>query len=83
MCTEAKAAEVDKFARCIEKAQATICLSVNTSLLYLLDVVDCPNVACQTLHDKFCRKTLANKLKLKRKLHSLRLDEGRSMQQHF
>ncbi len=78
--TETNAAEIDKFVGRRDKALATIGLSVDTSLL---DGVDLPNVAWQKMHDQFCRKTWANKLELKRKLHSLRLDEGRSVQEHI
>ncbi len=64
MRTEANAAEIDKFVGRRDKVLATIGLSVDTSLLYLLHGVDRPNVTWQTMHDQFCRKTWANRLEL-------------------
>ena len=58
-------------------------LAVEPSLLYLIgsDPTD-PVVVWRTLADQFQCKTWANKLELKRKLFSLRLAEGGSVQEH-
>ena len=66
-----------------DKALATIVLAVEPSLLYLIgsDATDSV-VVWRTLADQFQRKTWANKLELKRKLFSLRLAEGGSVQEH-
>ena len=67
-----------------DKALATIVLAMEPSLLYLVgpDPTD-PVVVWRALADQFQRKTWANKLELKRKLFSLRLAEGGSVQQHI
>ena len=72
-----------KFAMRQDKALATIVLTVEPSLLYLIgsDPTD-PVVVWRTLADQFQRKTWANKLELKRKLFSLRLAEGGSVHEH-
>ncbi len=66
-----------------DKALATIGLSIDPTLLYLLDGIDDPKMAWKALHDQFCKKTWANKLELRRKLHSLRLGEGKSVSEHI
>ena len=73
-----------KFAARKDKALAIIVLAVEPSLLYLIgaDPTD-PVVVWKTLADQFQRKTWANKLELKRKLFSMRLAEGDSMQDHI
>ena len=73
-----------KFAARRDKALATIVLAMEPSLLYLVgpDPTD-PVVVWRALADQFQRKTWANKLELKRKLFSLRLAEGGSVQQHI
>ena len=73
-----------KFATRKDKALATIVLVVEPSLLYLIgaDPTD-PVVVWKALADHFQRNTWANKLELKRKLFSMRLAEGGSMQDHI
>ena len=73
-----------KFAARRDKALAIIVLAVEPSLLYLIgaDPTD-PVVVWKALADQFQRKTWANKLELKRKLFSLRLAEGGSVQDHI
>ena len=67
-----------------DKALATIVLAVEPTLLYLIgtDPTD-PVVVWKALADQFQRKTWANKLGLKRKLFSLRLADGGSVQHHI
>ena len=71
------------FAARKDKALATIVLAVEPSLLYLIgtDPMD-PVVVWKALADQFQHKTWANKLELKRKLFSLMLAEGGSVQEH-
>ena len=66
-----------------DRALATIVLSVEPTLLYLLgpDPAD-PVVVWKKLADQFQKKTWANKLTLRRKLHNLKLKDGQSVQKH-
>ena len=70
-----------KFAGRRDKALATIVLSVDPSLLYLVgaDPVD-PIIVWKKLSEQFQKGTWANKLVLRRRLHSLRLKEADSVQ---
>ena len=67
-----------------DTALATIVLAIDPSLLYLLgaDPKD-PKAVWKALADQFQRNTWANKLELKRKLFSLKLTEGGSVQSHI
>ena len=65
-----------------DRALATIVLSVDPSLLYLIGDPDDPVVVWNKLADQFQKKTWANKLALRRKLYSLRLKDGDSVQEH-
>ena len=61
---------------------AHVVLSVDPTLLYMLgDPVD-PVAVWKKLSDHFQKKTWANKLHLRKKLYSLRLREGESVQEH-
>ncbi len=55
-------------------------LSVEPSLLYLLGE---PVAVWKKLGDQFQKKSWANKLELRRRLYSLKLDEGGSVQAHI
>ncbi len=72
-----------KFLARRDRALATIVLSIDPSLLYLIgaDPED-PVSVWKKLRDHFQKKTWANKLELRRKLHSLRLKGGESVQKH-
>ena len=72
-----------KFAARRDKALATIVLSVDPSLLYLIGDPENPVLVWKKLGDQFQKKTWANKLHLRRKLHSLRLKDGDSVQEHI
>ena len=63
---------------------AVFVLAMNPSLLYLIgaDPKD-PVVVWKALANQFQRNTWANKLELKQKLFSLRLTDGRSVQEHI
>ena len=80
----ASAAIVAKYHARKDRALATIVLSIEPSLLYLLgDDPKEPVDVWNKLKDQFQKKTWANKLVLRRKLHSLRLKEGESVQDHI
>ena len=66
-----------------DRALAILGLSVDPALLYLMDGIDDPKEAWKKLHDQYCKKTWANKLELRKKLHYLRLSEGGSVQDHI
>ena len=66
-----------------DRALATIVLSVQPSLLFLLGDPEDPVAVWKKLMDQFQKKTWANKLELRRKLYSLRLKEGESVQTHI
>ena len=73
-----------KFAARKDRALATIVLSVNPSLLYIIgDNPEDPIAVWEKLAGQFQKKTWANKLELRRKLYSLRLKDGDSVQEHI
>ena len=72
-----------KFMARRDRALAIIVLSVEPSLLYLIGDPEDPIVVWKKLADQFQKKTWANKLELRRKLYSLRLKEGESVQEHI
>ena len=57
-------------------------LSVDPSLLYLIGDPEDPVAVWKKLSDQFQKKKWANKLLLRRRLHSLRLKEGDLVQEH-
>ena len=69
-----------KFLAWRDRALATIVLSVDPSLLYLIGDPEDPIAVWKKLGDQFQKKTWVNKLELRRKLHSLRLREGDCVQ---
>ena len=69
-----------KFMSRRDRALAIVVLSVEPSLLYLIGEPEDPGQAWKKLRDQFMKKTWANKLELRRKLYSLRLKEGESVQ---
>ena len=72
-----------KFIARRDRALATIVLAVDPSLLYLIGDPEDPVTVWQKLQDQFQKKTWANKLALRRRLHSLRLKDGESVQDHI
>ena len=78
----AEAREVEKFRIRKDRALATIVLAVDPSLLYLLDKTDDPVYVWKKLQSQFQRKNWANRLVLRRRLYSLQLKEGESVQKH-
>lgn len=78
--------EADKRAKFMarrDRALAMIVLSVEPTILYLLGDPEDPIVVWKKLSDHFQKKTWANKLELRRRLYSLRLKEGGSVQEHI
>ena len=71
-----------KFITRQDRALAAIVLSVDPSLLYLLGDPTDPAAVWDKLSSQFQRKTWANRLALRRRLHSLKLKEGQSVQEH-
>ena len=65
------------------RALATIVLTVDPTLLYLLGELDSPVTVWEKLAGQFQKKTWANKLTLRRKLYSLRLKENDSDHDHI
>ena len=65
-----------------DRALALVVLAVEPSLLYLLGDPEDPQVVWTKLEEQFQRRTWANKLQLRRKLFSLKLKEGGSMNDH-
>ena len=72
-----------KFASRRNRALATIVLAVEPSLLYLLCDPEDPIVVWKKLRDQFQKKTWVNRLALRRKLHTLQLKDGESVQDHI
>ncbi len=66
-----------------DRALATIVLSIEPSLLYLIGEPEDPIVVWKKLLDQFQKKTWANKLALRRKLYSLKLKDGDAVQEHI
>ena len=74
--------KLTKFAARKDRALALIVLSVEPALLYLLGDPDDPVAVLKKLSDQFQKKTWANKLQLRKRLYSLKLREGDSVQEH-
>lgn len=72
----------ERYAARRDKALATIVLSVDTLLLYLLGNPDNPLSVWRKLEEQFQKKSWVNRLNLRRKLHSLKLKDGESVQEH-
>ena len=66
-----------------DRALATIVLSVDPSLLYIIGDPTEPVTVWEKLSTQFQRKTWANKLALRRRLHSMQLKEGQSVKEHI
>ena len=77
------AAEIAKFRSRRDKALATIVLSVDTALLYLISNPEDPAGVWKKLANQFEKKTWATRLDLRRRLHSMRLKDGDSAQEHI
>ena len=65
------------------KALATLVLLVELSLLYLFGDTEDPNTVWKKLSHQFCKKSWANKLDLRLKLHSPKLKSRDSVQEYI
>ena len=86
METSPEEVDADKYKKFVarrDRALALIVLSVEPSLLYLIGDPEDPITVWKILSDQFQKKTWANKLELRRKLYSLRLKAGESVQKHI
>ena len=72
-----------KFDKRREKAVDTIVLSINNVLLYLLGEPVDPVAVWKQLAEQFQQRTWANKLCLQKRLYSLQLKSGDSIQKHI
>ena len=72
-----------KFLARKDKALAKIVVTVQPSLLYLIGDPEDPSEVWKKLESQFQKRTWANKSQLRRKLFSLRLKEGDSVQEHI
>ena len=77
-----EAEKLAKFEARRDKALATIVLSVDTSLLYLLGDPEDPVIVWKQLSEQFQKKTWANKLSLRRRLNNLQLQDEDSVKDH-
>ena len=71
-----------KFIARKDKELATIILTVQPSLLYLIGDPEDPSEVSQKLESTSQKRKWANKVEAQRKLFSLRLKEGASVQEH-
>ena len=78
-----EAAAYAKFVGRRDRALAIVVLSIKPRLLYLIGEPDDPERVWKKLCDQFLKKTWANKLELRKRLYSLRLKEGESVQEHI
>ena len=72
-----------KFVGRRDKALAIVVLSVDPTLLYLIGEPTDPKAVWVKLANQFQKKTWANKLEMRRKLHSMRMKEDDSIQAHI
>ena len=80
---EADADVIPKYTARRNSALAHIILSVDPMLLYLLGDPEDQVIVWKKLTDQFQKKSWANKLQLRRRLYSLRLRDGESVQEHI
>ena len=72
-----------KFLARQDRALATIVLAVEPSLFYLIGNPENPVVVWKRLQDQFQKKTWANKLDVRWRLHTLQLKDGEPVQGHI
>ena len=66
-----------------QRAFSTIALAISTSHLYLITSCEKPKNAWDMLRDHFERKTLANKIFLKKQYFRTEMREGTSIEAHL
>ena len=72
-----------KFIARRDRALAIIVLAVDPSLLYLLGDPEDPKAVLKKLEEQLQPKTWSNKLQLRRKLYTLKIKEGGSVNEHI
>ena len=77
------ASALNKFNLRKDRALATVVLAVDPKLLYLIGEPADPVEVWTKLQDCFQKKSWSNKLSLKKKLYSLKLQEGGDLQMHL
>ena len=82
LADDANAETTSKFNKRRDRALAIIVLSIDPSLLYLLGDPKDTVVVWTVLSNQFQKNTWANRLTLRRRLHSIRLRDGDSVQEH-
>ena len=63
-----------------DRALTIVVLAIDPALLYLIGEPTDPTEVWTKLENQFQKKSWANKLSMRRKLHSLRLEDGDSVQ---
>ena len=84
--TSPSQSETERYAKFVarrDRAQAIIVSSVESSLLYLIGDPEDPVAVWRKLSDQFQKKTWANKLQLRRKLHFCSIKDSDSVQEHI
>ena len=66
-----------------DRALSIIVLAVEPSLLYLLGDPQDPSVVWKTLEDQFQKKSWANKVRLRRKMTNLKVEDDQPIQKHL
>ena len=79
----ASADQRSKFGQKKDRALAVTVLSIDPSLLYLIGDPKDPVVVWKALSNQFQKKTWANRLALRHKLHSAKLKDGQPVQEHI
>ena len=72
-----------KFMARRDRALTIMVLAVDPLLLYLLGYPEDPKAVWKKLEEQFQPKTWSNKLQLQRKLYTLKLKEGGSVNEHI
>ena len=78
-----EASELQKYNIRKNRALALVVLAIDPKILYLVGDPDDPKTVWKLLADQFQKKSWSNRLALRRKLFSLRLGEGDSVQSHI
>jgi len=72
----------DKYIGRRDKALAIVVLAIDPTLLYLIGEPTDPKIVWTKLANQFQKVTWANKLEMRKRLHSLRMKEDDSVQDH-
>ena len=75
--------KVEDFHRRKNRALSMIVLAMDPSLLYLIGDPEDPKIVWDLLEGQLQKKSWANKLSLRRKLFSMKLQDGESIHDHI